>query len=295
MQIHIEYTGFQQHVQLDGSPFIPMIYEGKEDVPDGFNVVCVALDASDSSALKWQDAVLKASSLAAQGFLIMWDLQLALLDGSLEDDARFMTLQLGLRHFLEAIWPSFQDKTFGFILYRGLFSFQIKNETIEYLKLLAALLPEAVPCFLFLDTTKIIEPASYFQLMSLEVFGYLRLAIKGPFSERYPYALPALSWGHYRSPLGCCTEHCSLILPETRIEYAICLPENGDFDLVAPAIATLGEAPFRAIPEALLTQEWDGIEKLIIFPEYLHERGWRKVRGFLAAGGEIVPYRDQAQ
>ena len=48
------------------------------------------------------------------------------------------------------------------------------------------------------------------------------------------------------------------------------------------------------IYENLLTHEWDGIDKLIIFPQALTEWARRKIRGFVAAGGEIITYPDVA-
>ena len=288
MQIHFEYTGFEQQIQIDGSCFVPKIYDGEGDPPEGFNAVRICLDASDRSALHWQEALLKAQYHGAQGRLMLWDLQMDLLEGSLEDDARFMTLQLGVQHFVEVIWSLFKDQTLGVTLYRGPFNEQVKKSMIGYLKLLAALLPEEAPCFLFLDTTPVVDPAPYFRLLSLESFGHLRLVTKGPCAERFPYALPTCAWDHRASPLGFCSDAPGPVLPQRRIEYAICLPETSGDTCIENAIAALGEIPFRVIPEALLTQEWDGIEKLIIFPEWLDERGMRKVRGFVAAGGEVI-------
>ncbi len=288
MQIHFEYTGFEQQMYINGSCFVPKIYDGAGEPPSGFNVARICLDASERSPLHWQEAVLKAQQQVAQGRLLMWDLELDLLEGSLEDDARFMTLQLGVQHFVEAIWSFFKAQTLGVSLYRGLFSQQIEKSMIAYLKLLAALLPEEAPCFLFFDTTHIVDPASYFRLLSLESFGHLHLVIKGPCAERFPYALPTFAWGHLSSPLGFSSDSCGPPVSQRRIEYAICLTERGGDACMEHAIASLGETPFRVIPEALLTQEWDGIEKLIIFPEWLEERGLRKIRGFVAAGGEVI-------
>ena len=288
MQIQFEYTGFEQQIRIDGNCFVPKIYDGEGEPPAGFNAVRICLDASDRSALHWQEAILKAQHQRAQRRLILWELQLDLLEGSLEDDARFMTLQLGVQHFVEVIWPLFKDQTLGVTLYRGPFNEQIKKSMMEYLKLLAALLPEEALCFLFLDTSPIVDPAAYFRLLSLESFGHLRLVTKGPCAERFPYALPTCAWSHWNSPVGFCADTPGPSLPQRRIEYGICLPENGGDTCLEHAIAFLEGAPFRMIPEALLTQEWDGIEKLIIFPEWLEERGMRKVRGFVAAGGQVI-------
>jgi len=283
MQIHIEYTGFHQQMLMNGRSFVPMIYDGEAKVPEGFNSVCVSLDLSDKSTLQWQDAIQTAHELIQNGLWIVWDLRLDLLEGSLEEDTRFMTLQLGIHHFTQTVWPSFKESTIGFILFKG----EFEEKIIDYLKLLAALLPDEVPSFLFLDTTGIEDPAVYFRYLASDQFGHLQLALKGPYAERFPFALPALGWGHSHSPLGFCSHEVGQSIIQRRIEYAICFPEKGVFEF-NKAIETLAEKPFRIIPESLLTLEWDGIEKLIIFPSTLHERGWRKIRGFEAAGGQLI-------
>lgn len=287
MRIHFEYTGFEQQMRINDACFVPKIYDGEGDPPSGFNGVRIHLDASDCSSLDWQAAILKAQYHITQGFLILWDLQFALLEGSLDDDVRFMTLQLGVQHFVDVIWPLFKEQTLGISLYRGVFTEELK-EMVEYLKGLAALLPEEALCLIFLDTSHITEPGSYFRLMAQDAFGCMRLAVKGPCCERFPYAFPSFAWGHGSSPLGFFAERCATALLQRRIEYAICLPEAWGEPAIKEAIESLGEKPFRVIPEALLTQEWDGIEKLIIFPECLHERGLRKIKGFQASGGEIL-------
>lgn len=45
--------------------------------------------------------------------------------------------------------------------------------------------------------------------------------------------------------------------------------------------------PFRVIAEHRLTEEWHGVEKLIVFSEGVSLQGLRKLRGFLAAQGNI--------
>lgn len=288
MQIHIEYTGFEQQMRVGAKHLIPLIYDGMGEASAGFNARRIVLDGSERSLLNWSAEVETAQRCIRDGLMILWDLDLHLQEGLLDDDSRFLTLQLAVSHFVDTVWPSFHESSLGVCLYRGVFTEQV----IDYVKLLAALLPEEALCFVFLDTTPIHDLGEYFRLLSLEKFGHLKVALKGPFAERYPYALPALAWDHHASPLGVCASEPLAPLAQTRITYGICLPEKRDDALVAGAVRALGKTPFRVIPEPLLTQEWDGIEKLIVFPALMDERGWRKIRGFEAASGEVINYPD---
>lgn len=59
----------------------------------------------------------------------------------------------------------------------------------------------------------------------------------------------------------------------------VLLPEEGNFPIP--------DAPFRLIPEQLLTHLWDGLDTLLIDPESITPLCARKLRGFEAAGGEV--------
>ncbi len=286
MLIQIDFSGLEQAFKVGQRSIYPAIYDGIGELPVGFNTVCIRLDGSERSPLNWSEAIRTGETYRERGFWIMWEIDFKLQDGSLDDEARFMSFQIAIQHFLDHVWTHFSDQTLGIILYRGRFF----EGGEAYLKLLGSLLPDRVPIFLFLDLSIIKDPAAYFHLTSQERWGFLRLALKGPCSERFPYALPTLAWGHTASPLGFSNDRLSERLISREIPYAICLPDNLEAALLNHAIDSFGEIPFRMIPEALLTHEWDGVEKLVIFADYLDVRGWRKIRGFEAAGGVVISY-----
>jgi hypothetical protein len=291
MQIQVNFTGFEQKLLVDQKPFFAKIYEGREELPEGFNVVCIPLDASDRSLLQWQEALLFAQKAIERGFLILWELQFALLEGSLDDEIRFMTLELNVQHFHETVWAKFQEHSFGVALYRG----ELQEGIVDDLKSLAAWLAEEVSCFLFVDTTKVTNLEDYFKIANQEAFGHLYPILKGPFSEHYPWAVPSLSWGHGSSALGFSSDTLKTSLPQQRIQQALCLPKQGNWDHIQQAIDHFGALPFRVIPENLLAQEWEGIDTLIIFPQTLTEKTSRKIEGFQAAGGEVIAFSELLQ
>jgi hypothetical protein len=283
--MQISFTGFEQKVFLNNKPFCPKIYCGDGIVPAGFNAIRILLDLSERSLLQWNKQVLKGKESVDRGLAILWELDFALNEGSLDDDVRFLTFQLNIQHFNDKIWPIFKDNTLGASLYSGFFF----KENLEYIKALAALLDDACSCFLFLDTTPF-NRLSFFHSFNQEVFGHLHLFLKGPLVEQYPYAFPAFGWDHGASPLGYCAENYMSSCPESALPLGLCLSKNTPPSQFERALDFLGTAPFRVIPENLLNQEWEGIDDLILFPDFLSENAKRQVKGFLAAGGRVINF-----
>lgn len=262
------FSGFEQRFLRGGKPFFARIYSGKGLLPEGFNVQTITLDASERSTLKWQFEIQEA--------LILWELDFALDEGVAEDEARYLALELAADHFAKTVLPRFEDRTFGVALYRGPFSEQL----LDILKALASQLPETVRPFVFFDTSMIGDAAVYFRSLSQASLGFLTLILRGKWPEAYPYAFPALAWGHSYSPLGYFSETFYPSFPERVLSTGVLIPESGPF--------AIPEEPVRMIPEQLLTHEWEGIDRLIVDFSTVSDRCRRKLRGFEAAGGEIV-------
>jgi len=286
--VKLNFTGFEQQLTIDQKKIVAKIYDGESHPPEGFNVIRISLDVSDRSLLNWKEAICYAQSVIEKGLLVLWELVFDLQKGSLDDEARFLTFQLNIQHFNEVVWEKFQKHTFGVALFRG----KLQEGIADYLKSLAALLADEVACFIFLDTTEVFDLETYFQLIDKEIFNHINLILKGPFSERYPWAVPAFGWDHGFSALGFCSRVILTHLSQKRLKYALCLPKQAHWDQVREVITILGQTPFRVIPENLLTHEWEGIETLIIFPQQMTHQSWRKIHGFTAAGGEIIRFPD---
>jgi hypothetical protein len=265
--MELTFSGFEQRFMRNGNPFFARIYNGNGPISGEFNVHMITLDASERSSLKWEFDVKEA--------LILWELDFALDDNVAEDEGRYLALELAVDYFSKNIWPQYEEQTFGVALYRGLFSEQL----VETLKLLASRLPQTVRPFVFFDTSTIDDAQTYFRQLNQFTLGYLTPILKGKWPEAYPYAFPALAWGHSNSPLGYVSESFHPPLPQKVLSTGVLIPEDGPF--------IIPKEPVRMIPEQLLTHEWEGIDRLLVIDSSVSVSCRRKLRGFEAAGGEI--------
>ena len=48
------------------------------------------------------------------------------------------------------------------------------------------------------------------------------------------------------------------------------------------------QTPFRIISEEKLTEQWDGLDRLIVPEKAISTQGKRKLLGFIAAGGTVT-------
>ncbi|WP_068468128.1 hypothetical protein [Candidatus Protochlamydia phocaeensis] len=167
-----------------------------------------------------------------------------------------------------------------------------RDVRIEYLALLASRLPDALPCYLFLDASSLKDrPLWQAQLLHPERFEHLNLALKGA-------TLPLAAWG-WDSPsfsYGYVGKQPALYVPLPKeIKIGICLPSMSCFrpsyfDGLDHALRRLLEraVPFRLIAEDHLITNWDGLDYLLYAPTGLSHQGKRKLQGFCAAGGTVV-------
>lgn len=264
------FSGFEQHFVHEGKPFFAHIYSGSETMPEKFNVGTIQLDASEHSSLRWN--VEPAYTYP----YILWELDFSIDEEIINDEGRYLALEIAVDYFSKNIWPLFEKKTFGVSLYRGPY----KKELLEPLKWLASHLPEEVCVFVFMDTTSISDLRTYFCSINQLTFGPLIPILKGKWSEKYPYAMAALAWDHPFSPLGIFSRQWHSPLSEKHLPVGVLLSENGKFPLL--------EGDFRMIPEPFLTHEWEGMDYLVVEEACIDERTQRKLAGFCAAGGEVV-------
>lgn len=307
-EMSILFSGFQQRIILNGEPFYPYISSTAESVPSNCNAVCIRLDASSTSLLNWKKEIARAEALQEAGIRILWEMDFSLYTETFSDEARFLSLEMAVKHFTKTIWPLFSQASLGVILYRGSLDFSegfpwsfeeqeacegspaffCREVILKHLKLLASYLPEEAACFLLLDADSMHDAAAYFRLTDQAAFFPFHLILKGRWPKKYPYALPSLAWDHDRSPLGMFSPFPGQALPELRVPLAVFLPEETDWDAFAAVIEQLGSTPFRMIPEKLLTHEWEGVDRLFVCSKGVTLRGKRKLCGFAAAGGLVI-------
>jgi len=160
----------------------------------------------------------------------------------------------------------------------------------DYLNLLSSALPTEVQLFLMLDCSTINCAVERLQLISLECFSRYHLILKGHCSE-----FPCLMWGGGDTEIGRVCTNPLLLAESSKKTVAVLLPSSeiyqpAPFEKTANVISQLHlrGIPFRLIPEAFLTVQWDGLDFLIVEPSGITLVGKRMLQGFCAAGGTVV-------
>ena len=282
------------------SRFLPIFGVGKGAKP----IICsmhfktIKLSARPADSLKWPlHAIPEGDKI-----LWEWDLGLTVPYFPLDDPFHFETLGVALSQFSQKVWPVFQERTQGAILYRGSvdfsegFSWSEKQQEnwsawiqdqppapeahlrrlfcadawVHYLQMLSYRLPDEMPLYLFCDATGIESVIERHQLLSKERFEHFHLAVKG-----LPYWV-GLDWEGKES-----------VAPS----LALCMPEqaacNGYILRQLELWTENFSKPLRIIPEPFLTEEWDGVDELYVLSQALSAQGKRKLEGFLASGGKV--------
>jgi hypothetical protein len=317
-----DHTGFY----LNGAPFFPLIQDGAHFAMDWSNAALIRLPAHLSDDLDWSEQKALAEQIVLKGKYLFWEIDLGLGDFQfkMEDSASFYSFSLALEEFSKKLWPVFQNHTFGVALYRGLFkplqSFPIARwETAflewsaefrcktqpdyevycaqvlsEYLHRLVSFLPETALPFVLIDASEIFSPTKVSQLFSRERFEHLHLALKGikaPFS--------GICWEEGHRAQGWLGSTARVAETPSQPSLGIYLPKDAYID---PALLqkldilllNLQEKKvlFRIVAEEKLTEQWDGLDKLIVPSCALSPQGRRKLLGFIAAGGIISTLGD---
>lgn len=281
-----------------------------DQIPSGFNSVCLTLDGRMRSDMNWKKEQELARDYAAKGFKILWYLDLGLfssLDYPYNDEMQFQSLVLSLHHFRDSLWQEFKEETVGLSIFHGSVDFssgfrwdEHQREAYQnwlnrhdmqdtksaqrlyccetasdYLRLLSQAIPDPLPLFLCLNQNQT-------ECSSLEIARFTS-------QERFDRFALLFQEGKDR-----------LVLAEREnIKIALCLPEINCvhpkfYEGLEEAFQALEEKkiPYRIIPECQLTTEWDGLDYLIYSPKGLTPQGKRKLLGFCAAGGTPVSTGD---
>lgn len=273
------FTADHQGFYRNGEPFQPHLEN-----------TLIRLPAHLSSDLDWSREKEHAQQLSTAGKPILWEIDLGL--ESFEfmpgDTASFYSFSLAIEEFAKQIWPTFQEHTFGVSIYRGVFPptrhFPKEHwETTfadwgqegdyelfcvqmlsDYLHRLISFFPDAAVPIAFIDASQISSLSKAAQFFSTARFEHLHPIITG---AKIPF----------------CKVHSTLgvLLP---CDAAMNASVHKSLENV---LENLNE-PFRIVPEEKLTEQWDGLDKLIVISEALSPQGKRKLQGFEAAGGEII-------
>lgn len=283
-------------------PFFPKIcYDKTNDPLSSFNVVTLSLDASLSSNLSWNAIKKEAKDYIERGKTLFWKMNFSLEEVSLLKKGPLSSFLLAIQHFTEELFFPFSNETLGVCLYQGSplnhFKWNVEHEEIfsnwkphysafpslknlyqikvlsDYLHHLAAALPdEALPFALF--TPPPMSSAYLAQLLSRETFPYLYI---GLINHELPLA--PLNQESSEAKVGLTLPLHSFCSEKSIREVDGCMKE-----------LKKRKIPFRVIAESHLTECWDELDELILFPEYLSPQGKRKAQGFMAAGGDLISW-----
>lgn len=316
------FTADHQGFYLKGDPFYPLIQEEGSAMEPWSNAAVVRLPAGLDQDLDWTFAKQVAEQIVAEGKLILWELDLGL-DSFVwtpEDLTSFHSFSLALDQFCLGMLPLFKEYTLGVSLYRGKLNFPIqfpffwwetsftqwqeesgrKNSdsyTIfcadllsDYIHRLVSILPAEVIPFAFFDITDYPSFSYIAHLLLQERFEYVTLGLKG---LQGPHA--GLCWedgGPAQGYLGKLERKEMKIVPS----IGLFLPESSQWDpsLLDQMDKVLGylndsKVPFRLIESFKLTEQWDGLDQIIV-PSIskISLQDKRKFLGFIAAGGTVV-------
>lgn len=319
-----------QQTILEAKGLTPLVYEGTDaSPPAGFNALTIRLDGGLRSDLNWKEAEEQAEKAISKGYALFWDIDLGLFNRltlPLANQTQFLSLGLSLEHFRDTLWKNFRSHSLGLSIYRGNADFSLgfdwdedqtshfkswlqehdlvvsekgsllaalfcQEVAVEYLSLLAAYLPDGLPCYLFLNAASMAhDPLKQIQLLNPHRFDSFSLALKGA-------TLPFKGWGWHSGlfPAGYAGT-APMVLPSLQpSRVGICLPLMDDYHPEhwlgldhALRLLTERSIPFRLISESHLITEWDGLDDLIYLPKGLSPQGKRKLQGFCAAGGRVI-------
>lgn len=159
----------------------------------------------------------------------------------------------------------------------------------EYLELLGDRLPDTLKCFILMDCTKINETLLRVQLTSRERYPRFIVGAKCHDQEGY-------QWNDLASQtIGLLSQSIPSEINTKSQNIGLCIPSvfqclPSAWKEMDSVLSNLNHQsiPFRSIPEADLTTEWDGLDYLIVSSKNLTPQGLRKLLGFCAAGGTVV-------
>ncbi len=313
------FTADHNGFYLDGTPFYPLIQDRAEPLTDWSNTVLIRLPAHLSDDLDWSKEKALAERMIEAGKYLFWEIDLGLCSFQFtpEDSAAFYSFSLAIEEFSKQLWPVFRNHTFGVSLYRGPFqplqSFPIsqweaafsewKEEQgqadyalycaqalSEYLHRLVSFLPDALLPFALIDASEFSSASKMSQLFSKARFEHLNLAIrcaKTPFS--------GICWEEGQCAQGWLGAHAQTAEAHFTPTVGLCLPNDACMHSAViqrldSLISDLKEQKviFRIVPEEKLTEQWDGLDKLIVLSSALSPQGKRKLLGFAAAGGTVL-------
>lgn len=241
------------------------------------DVARIALDMRSSSTLDWKLQRRQAVAAVGAGKKILWEWDLGLfrhLLKPLENQEQFLNLTLGIDHFLKTLWVEFENYTAGALLYKGPQEFSLSADPLDgraiaadYINQLTVKVPDALSIFLeFTDPHA--DPLYAILLSDPSAYGRVMLIRKD-----------ALDW-HVEEQAS-----CAILMPHIEERRAEVL------DLFRSKLLEI-KTLYKKIPELHLIGCWEGLDLLVFSEKALSPQGLRQLKGFIAAGGEVIELSD---
>lgn len=322
----LEFTMDPFSFYLDQKPFVPVVQDSCDNFDENglYNAAIVRLSLDPGADLNWSSEIARARHIIEKKGLIVWELDFGfsihLL--SITDRAFFSSLTLALDHFSQTILKDFESATLALIFYRGDANFsshivwdEEQNENFcswredypqgeekqlkeiyagtvfaEYLHRLLSFLPDyvqAICLFSYIENESLLEFA---QKISKERFSHFLIAVKDS-----PFYGMGIQWESGNTFGGVITKEFVSLNEIKDVSIGICLPSDDhlfscDKDEIEQVFSyfTRNNIPCRIICESMLTQDWAGLEAIVVFEKVLSLFGKRQLQGFCAASGLVI-------
>ncbi len=263
-EIQVDQRGFFQ----GGAPYVPVMSTEAEG-----DVEIVPLFLGLDAPLRWEFS--KARPL-------FWQLDFGLACSTFPQNSlvALRSLEKGAAYFVDQCLIPHREATLGVALYHG----PISKTSVEFLSYglqqLGAVFPEDIPLFACFDLEQELSATQIALLTGPHYFPYLHIGLT---RSCYPLAVLSCEEKQWRG-VALHRTHTGLVLP---------LPEvmaSSQQTLIDDVIETLTRqaVSYRLLYESHMSEQWEGLDQLVVFPEMLSEQGKRKTRGFVAAGGRVL-------
>ncbi|MBJ7449706.1 MAG: hypothetical protein JHC93_05035 [Parachlamydiales bacterium] len=260
----------------------------------------IKLDATPASSLNWENE----KSFAESAKSILWHFDMGLFSTPLSNQQNFLTLQLALDHFTKNLYPLYQSKTVGCVMYEGTADIPqvmkwdeaVESKEKEWLLEIAN---EQNDLYGVSDVEE--HPIHFKRLFAKQVLAdYLDLllvALPPDVQSLLNLDMTAIETLETQLALSrdLGNQHTEKNLDSEisfEVNKALLLPTKNSllFSHWTQLVEFQQKHPdIKLIPEEKLNEEWQGLDELYFIDKTLSPMGRRFVAGFEAACGILHP------
>ena len=302
----------------------PLIAEtGYEFVKDPrFNTLNIYLDARPTSDLAWESVESEIATALKLGAKLSFEIDLGFSESKalLRDPAAFFSRGIAISTFEERVYQKYKEHITAIILYRGTGSFKgtiaqdaslyadfmmwkrelFKEESVsdhmmrlfsmelfmQVLHRIAAPLIDEIPLVALFDLADSSRASYQAEILSASYFPYILPGVK-----HSKIHFKGFGWGQPGN-LGTIGHKYSPLIQKEPTNLGIVLPPIGSvpYDLFDEVIQELvkNKIDYSIFPETLMTENWHGLDHILVFSESVSSEGRRMLQGFNAAAGQVI-------